>query len=320
MKNKKVLIFVFLLLGLLVRGQYVFNGTNKHKFTTVAGSIEIGPFNEGWAHIYSSMPKFIFNKPMYVIGGVYASYSDSDLKLQTNGLSRLSILNSNGNVGVGTVTPKSRLHITSEVRTALKVGGPRATGAAIADIYLEPSDGGSVGGARYWNWSFRSDSWSSAPGDLVLYSHNGIDYTSPVIFQSDGDVAFVTGNGASRFGNVGIGTASPDEKLTVKGTIHAQEVRVDLNGVIAPDYVFKKDYNLMSIIEIDKFIKEEGHLPNIPSASDMEKDGVKLKEMNLKLLEKIEELTLYTISQEKRLTKLEEQNKVLMDLMSSNKK
>jgi len=104
--------------------------------------------------------------------------------------------------------------------------------------------------------------------------------------------------------NVGIGTTTPDAKLTVKGNIHTNEVKVDLLGAVAPDYVFYKDYILKSLKNIEDYITTEGHLPNIPSAKTMETEGINLKEMNLKLLEKIEELTLYTIQQEKEITSL----------------
>ncbi len=114
----------------------------------------------------------------------------------------------------------------------------------------------------------------------------------------------------SQNGNVGIGvtTIYPDEKLTVKGKIHAQEVRVDLNGSVAPDYVFEENYNLKSLQEIETYINKNKHLPEVPSAKEMETDGVYLKKMNLLLLKKIEELTLYLIEQNKRIEKLELEN------------
>lgn len=117
-------------------------------------------------------------------------------------------------------------------------------------------------------------------------------------------------------GMIGIGTKSPDQKLTVKGKIHTQEVLVDLNGAVAPDYVFeayfegqselKPEYRMESLETIEKYIEEHHHLPGIPSAAELAETGVSLKEMNLILLEKLEELTLYTIEQEKRIKALED--------------
>lgn len=117
-------------------------------------------------------------------------------------------------------------------------------------------------------------------------------------------------------GKIGIGTQSPDELLTVKGVIHTQEVKVDLNGAVAPDYVFEKyftgssrympEYHLIPLEELEAFICQHHHLPKLPSASEMEEDGMSLKEMNLLLLEKIEELTLYTIQQQKEIDALRE--------------
>ena len=89
-----------------------------------------------------------------------------------------------------------------------------------------------------------------------------------------------------------------------------KEVKVDLSGW--PDYVFTDNYNLPTLQEVEHHINTQGHLPNIPSSKQVEKEGVLLGEMNKKLLEKIEELTLYTIAQEKRLKKLEEKIKTLI--------
>jgi hypothetical protein len=102
-------------------------------------------------------------------------------------------------------------------------------------------------------------------------------------------------------GYVGIGTTSPDEKLTVKGKIHAQEVKVDLLGALVPDYVFANDYKLKSLQEVEAYIKQNNHLPEIPSAQEIERNGLMLAEMNMSLLKKMEEMTLYMIDQNKKI-------------------
>jgi hypothetical protein len=104
---------------------------------------------------------------------------------------------------------------------------------------------------------------------------------------------FILGN------KVGIGTTAPDEKLTVKGKIHTQEVKVDLLGPLVPDYVFNDNYKLKSLKEVEDYIKINNHLPDIPSAQEIEKNGLMLAEMNMNLLKKIEELTLYLIEMKK---------------------
>lgn len=109
-----------------------------------------------------------------------------------------------------------------------------------------------------------------------------------------------TGLFVDRNGKVGIGTTIPDQLLAVKGQVHANEVKVDLN-VPGPDYVFDKDYTLSSLEEIKTYIDQNKHLPEVPSAKEMEKNGVQLGEMNMLLLKKIEELTLYVLEQNKKL-------------------
>ena len=123
-------------------------------------------------------------------------------------------------------------------------------------------------------------------------------------------------------GMIGIGTSNPDQKLTVKGKIHTQEVLVDLNGAVAPDYVFEKyyqgqsalksDYQMLDLKSLEAFLKQNHHLPEIPSAQKLKEDGLELKKMNLLLLQKIEELTLYTLEQQKQLDALQGQIKLLI--------
>jgi len=105
-------------------------------------------------------------------------------------------------------------------------------------------------------------------------------------------------------GNVGIGTTNPKNKLDVNGTIHSKEVKVDMIGW--SDFVFKKEYNLPSLEEVEKHIAEKGHLENIPSEEEVLKNGINLGEMNAKLLQKIEEMTLYMIDQNKQIIDLQQ--------------
>jgi hypothetical protein len=170
-----------------------------------------------------------------------------------------------GSLGVGVTSPTAKLHFKDGNQELRFLTGANSSGYRL-DVGLND------GGTNFKNSSgIRGFNFSNGNGNLLNISHNGM---------------------------VGIGTAAPDEKLTVKGKIHTEEVRVDLS-VPGPDYVFKKGYDLKSLEEVQKHIQEHGHLPNIPSAEEMEEKGIELGIMNMKLLEKIEELTLYTIEQQK---------------------
>lgn len=132
----------------------------------------------------------------------------------------------------------------------------------------------------------------------------GLQYTD------NGDQFDFLGAGSSRMsinlsnGNVGIGVPSPVYKLEVCGTIRAKEVRVETGWC---DYVFEKDYKLRTVDELDKYISENKHLPGIASASEVEKEGLNVGEMNKAMMEKIEELTLYVIQISKDNKRLQEE-------------
>lgn len=110
-------------------------------------------------------------------------------------------------------------------------------------------------------------------------------------------------------GNVGIGAPNPDSKLTVAGDVHSREVKVTINA--GADFVFKDNYTLRALDEVETFIKENQHLPEIESAAEMEKSGLELGKMDMKLLQKVEELTLYLIEQNKKIAILENKIKEL---------
>jgi hypothetical protein len=104
-------------------------------------------------------------------------------------------------------------------------------------------------------------------------------------------------------GYIGIGTINPTSLLTVAGNIASREVKVTVDA--GADFVFENNYDLPSLELVDKFIKENKHLPEIASAKEMKQDGINLSEMNIKLLQKIEEMTLYMIEQNKKIEILE---------------
>jgi len=105
-------------------------------------------------------------------------------------------------------------------------------------------------------------------------------------------------------GNIGINTFNPDPnyKLSVNGPIRSKEVKVEVGWA---DYVFDKDYDLKSLKEVENYIHKNKHLPDVPSAADVARNGVKVGETEAILLKKIEELTLYLIEKDKKIVLLE---------------
>jgi hypothetical protein len=112
--------------------------------------------------------------------------------------------------------------------------------------------------------------------------------------------------------NVGIGTTTPSEKLAVNGKIHAKEVKIDNDAW--PDYVFDDSYQNRSLKDLEVFIRKNKHLPEIPTAADVKQNGVELGLINAKLLQKIEELTLLLIEQNKRIEKMETEITTILTL------
>lgn len=114
-------------------------------------------------------------------------------------------------------------------------------------------------------------------------------------------------------GNVGIGTTSTIYKLNVCGAIRATELRLETGWC---DYVFEPDYQLRPLSEVESFIKENKHLPEINPAADVENNGLQVADMSARMIKKIEELTLYMIDADKRIKALEQENKDLKAAIS----
>ena len=118
---------------------------------------------------------------------------------------------------------------------------------------------------------------------------------------------YFTGGDMYVSGNVGIGTTTPYYNLDVAGIIRAHQVKINTNT--GADFVFYEDYNLRPLDEVHSFIQTNRHLPEVPSAADMIENGLDMGEFQIKLLQKIEELTLYIIAQDKRIKELEKNAK-----------
>ena len=205
-------------------------------------------------------------------------------KVATNGADRLTITNT-GLVGLGTTAPTQALNVVGRIAVspsgtgsdegyngALMITKPQASGQYI-NLVRSTTNVWSIGTV-----------YSSSTFGIGLGSSSDAAFTHP-FFNIDTN------------GNVGIATTIPDSKLTVNGTIHATEVKVDLT--VPADYVFKSDYKLMPLNDVEKYVKINSHLPEIPSAEEITKNGLKMGEMQNKLLQKVEELTLYMIEQQK---------------------
>jgi hypothetical protein len=200
-------------------------------------------------------------------------------------------ITSSGNVGIGTTSPLATLDVNGNQR----LNGD-LTFAADQTGYLIHALGN--GGAI----RIRSNITTASDRNVQFgaIDNNGIWSSYMIVDQG---------------GNVGIGTISPDSKLAVNGTIHSKEVKVDLTSW--PDYVFKPTYKLPLLSDIKNYITKNQHLPDMPSATEVEKSGINLGDIVRIQTKKIEELTLYLIKKDEQIS---DQGKQLADQQKINQR
>jgi Phage T4 tail fibre len=226
-------------------------------------------------NIDNTNPHWMLNGPRKAVGPK-APLSFYYFNGTAYGLPSLSVSN-NGYVGIGTETPNAQLQLVN----------------AIGNRKIILWENGNNDHQFYGfgiNANILRYQTSATTDDHVFYA--GMDA------GASRELLRIKGSG-----NVGIGTAYPDAKLTVAGNIKAREVEVRITA--GADFVFAKDYVLPPLSEVEKFVRVHKHLPGIQSEKDMQQNGLSLNAMNIKLLQKVEELTLYIIALEKRLAKIE---------------
>jgi hypothetical protein len=216
--------------------------------------------------------------------GLYGNNSGWGLTMNTN----------TGNVGIGGTATDFKLAINSNVvqsNTNTHVLSLKGRNPVLS-FFNE--DNTNYGYLKMWNYA----PYAPFTNGLVIGASPGY----PIFFSTNNYGATMT---IADNGNVGIGTTLPTHKLSVNGTIRSREVIVE--NINWADYVFDEQYKLKPLLEVEAFIKANKHLPNIPSAKEIEKNGLSVGETQKKMMEKIEELTLYLIESNKQIESLKKQ-------------
>lgn len=216
------------------------------------------------------------------------------MKFFTGGLLRV-ILDYDGNIGVGRDDPRYKFDVEGTMRgkhIVVQDSGRITRAFENNFIYKNHTIG-------HYSVQWVADDWKPAGPSLYLTGWGGMKLFTGGEYQV----------GINSEGNVGIGTENPMYKLDVAGVIRATNVKIE--ALPWADFVFDDNYILPSLNDVKAYVKEYKHLPDIPSEQEVKENGIDIGDMQVKLLRKIEELTLYVIQQNQ---KIEEQEKRILEL------
>ena len=224
---------------------------------------------------------------------------------------RVMTIRKSGNVGIGTHQPNARLEV---VHPNITDQAHLANGLVVRiPTAVQVNDNRMVGLTLTIDGSHNLDNNDQKSAGIFAKSMSDYGNNIELLFYTRGvenTPLFQEGMRLSHRGNLLIGKSSqanPSYRLDVDGITRANEIVVNTNGA---DFVFANDYQLRPLAEVEAFIKTNKHLPEIVPAAEMQKNGVGLSKLSTQLLQKVEELTLYTIQ-------LEKKNKVLKQKQAS---
>jgi len=282
------------------------NGSLKATSANIDGTLTANELNAQNATINGNLEALSANIPTLTtnslnILGSLNNLSVNALTAQTATITGIS--NLNGNVTVGTAPQPANLNVIG----ALSAKSANITGnTTIKEGVFNLSLGSAYSQNLSYGTSYIGFNATRNNGNWAFVG-DGANNGGAVIWNTvSGTINFAsipsTGIGAKTLTDTDIKN-NIKLQLTSAGVLKAKEVQVSLSGW--PDYVFGKDYKLPTLNEVEQFITENNHLPNVPSAAEVEANGIQLGEMNAILIQKVEELTLYIIEQEKLMKKME---------------